>query len=101
MVTERSRATQLTMVQTGRIIYEQQPLLKKLRLLLLFNPIMEWLDTTQAMRVHMHKKSETEGALPISQGKVAFAKANIMYRTSGRNAGISGEDQVFHRYVWH
>ncbi|KAH8747730.1 phosphatidylserine decarboxylase [Diaporthe sp. PMI_573] len=47
--------------KTGRIIREQQPLLKKLRLLLLFNPMTEWLDTTQAMRVHMHKKSEKEG----------------------------------------
>ncbi|OQD68788.1 hypothetical protein PENDEC_c031G01567 [Penicillium decumbens] len=47
--------------KTGRRIREQQPLLKKLKLLVLFNPLTEWLDTTHAMRLYIHRKSERAG----------------------------------------
>ncbi|RYP51415.1 hypothetical protein DL769_010818 [Monosporascus sp. CRB-8-3] len=47
--------------KTGRLMREQQPLTKKLKLLLLFNPLTEWLDTTHAMRLHMHEESIKAG----------------------------------------
>ncbi|RYP06720.1 hypothetical protein DL765_009388 [Monosporascus sp. GIB2] len=47
--------------KTGRLMREQQPLTKKLKLLLLFNPLTEWLDTTHAMRLHMHEESIEAG----------------------------------------
>ncbi|RYO74372.1 hypothetical protein DL764_010897 [Monosporascus ibericus] len=46
---------------TGRLMREQQPLTKKLKLLALFNPLTEWLDTTHAMRLHMHRESIEAG----------------------------------------
>jgi len=47
--------------KTGRVMREQQPLLKKLKLLVLFNPIMEWIDTFHVVRVHAHKKAINKG----------------------------------------
>lgn len=47
--------------QTGKYEREQQPLLKKLKLLLLFNPLTEWIDTTHAMRLYLHTTSLKQG----------------------------------------
>ncbi|KAF2192348.1 putative phosphatidylserine decarboxylase [Zopfia rhizophila CBS 207.26] len=53
--------------KTGELEREQQPLLKKLKLIVLFNPLVEWIDTTHAMRLYMHRKNiragEQEGTL--------------------------------------
>jgi hypothetical protein len=38
-----------------------QPLLKKLKLLLLFNPLTEWVDTTHAMRLYIYNKTMNRG----------------------------------------
>lgn len=38
-----------------------QPLLKKLKMLLLFNPLTEWIDTTHAMRLYIHNKTMNKG----------------------------------------
>ncbi|KAK7428284.1 hypothetical protein QQZ08_005181 [Neonectria magnoliae] len=56
---------------TGRLGREQEPLLKKLKLLLLFNPLTEWLDTTHLMRLYIHNNSVrgTEGS-PASWNKI-------------------------------
>jgi hypothetical protein len=40
---------------------EQEPLLKKLKLLVLFNPLMEWIDTTHLMRLYAHDKTLKQG----------------------------------------
>ncbi|KAK5992533.1 Phosphatidylserine decarboxylase proenzyme 2 [Cladobotryum mycophilum] len=47
--------------KTGKLEREQQPLIKKLKLLFLFNPFTEWLDTTHAMRLWLHEKSIEKG----------------------------------------
>lgn len=47
--------------ETGKYEREQQPLLKKLRLLLLFNPLTEWIDSTHLMRLYIHNKSIKAG----------------------------------------
>lgn len=47
--------------KTGRLMHEQQPLMKKLKLIFLFNPLMEWIDNTHRMRLHIHDKSLKEG----------------------------------------
>ncbi|KAL4915652.1 phosphatidylserine decarboxylase-domain-containing protein [Aspergillus aurantiobrunneus] len=47
--------------KTGKYMREQQPLWKKLKLLLLFNPLTTWLDTTHAMRLYMHNSAVKEG----------------------------------------
>lgn len=51
----------LTVVQTGKFEREQQPLLKKLKLILLFNPLTEWIDTTHAMRLYLHDSALDSG----------------------------------------
>jgi phosphatidylserine decarboxylase len=51
----------LTHHQTGKFEREQQPLFKKLKLILLFNPLTEWIDTTHAMRLYLHESSLDEG----------------------------------------
>ncbi|KAK4246735.1 phosphatidylserine decarboxylase proenzyme 2 [Corynascus novoguineensis] len=40
--------------KTGEFEREQIPLLKKLKIILLFNPLTEWIDTTHAMRLYLH-----------------------------------------------
>lgn len=45
---------------------EQIPLLKKLKLLLLFNPLTEWIDTTHMMRLFIHRKSIQEGTTSLA-----------------------------------
>lgn len=56
----------LQQIQTGRIEREHQPIYKKLKLLLLFNPLTEWIDTTQTMRLHAYKESVSAGMqLPL------------------------------------
>ncbi|KAI1413909.1 putative phosphatidylserine decarboxylase [Hypoxylon sp. FL1857] len=47
--------------KTGRLMREQQPLTKKLKLILLFNPLTEWIDTTHLMRLWIHNKSVRKG----------------------------------------
>ncbi|KAH8743434.1 phosphatidylserine decarboxylase proenzyme [Diaporthe sp. PMI_573] len=47
--------------KNGQIEREMQPLLKKLKLLLLFNPLTEWVDTTHAMRLYIHNKTMNKG----------------------------------------
>ncbi|KAL2016182.1 hypothetical protein VTK56DRAFT_4100 [Thermocarpiscus australiensis] len=47
--------------KTGKYEREQQPLSKKLKLLLLFNPLTEWIDTTHLMRLHLHSSSLEQG----------------------------------------
>lgn len=43
--------------QTGEFKREQQPLWKKLKLLLLFNPLTEWIDRTHLFRLYTHGKN--------------------------------------------
>ncbi|SPQ21484.1 5ca93f65-ccab-4271-9d54-0b9d5afaf9a6 [Thermothielavioides terrestris] len=47
--------------KTGKFEREQQPLLKKLRIILLFNPLTEWIDTTHAMRLYLHESALKQG----------------------------------------
>ncbi|GAM34112.1 hypothetical protein TCE0_015f01481 [Talaromyces pinophilus] len=59
--------------ETGREIREQQPLFKKLKLFVLFNPLTEWIDTTNMMRLHLHKKNFESGkreATPASRRRI-------------------------------
>jgi len=47
--------------KTGKYEREQQPLLKKLKLVLLFNPLIEWIDQTHLFRLWIHEKTITAG----------------------------------------
>ncbi|KAE8154601.1 phosphatidylserine decarboxylase-domain-containing protein [Aspergillus avenaceus] len=49
--------------KSGKITREQQPLLKKLKLLVLFNPITEWVDRTHLLRLWTHERSLRAGAV--------------------------------------
>jgi phosphatidylserine decarboxylase len=53
---------------------EKQELLRKLKLLLLFNPLTEWIDRTKIYREHLHKqtvKSQAEQEDIRSHDKIA------------------------------
>jgi len=52
--------------QSGKLMREQQPILKKVKLLLLFNPVMDWIDTTHAMRLWTHRRSFKVGPIDPS-----------------------------------
>ncbi|KAI1463813.1 putative phosphatidylserine decarboxylase [Daldinia caldariorum] len=59
--------------KTGQLMREQQPLTKKIKLLLLFNPLTEWIDTTHLMRLWIHNKSVRKGVeegTPASHGQI-------------------------------
>lgn len=47
--------------KSGNYIREQQTLWKKIKLLLLFNPLTEWVDQTHALRLWTHKKNIQAG----------------------------------------
>ncbi|CAH0042579.1 unnamed protein product [Clonostachys rhizophaga] len=47
--------------KTGRLEREKQSLWRKIKLLLLFNPLTEWVDTTQAMRLYTHNRTIKQG----------------------------------------
>jgi len=47
--------------KTGTYEREKQPLGKKLKLIFLFNPLTEWIDTTHLMRLYLHDKSIKKG----------------------------------------
>jgi hypothetical protein len=47
--------------KSGRYEREQQPILKKLKLLLLFNPLTEWIDRTHLLRLWIHEKTVIAG----------------------------------------
>lgn len=44
---------------------EQQPLCKKIKLLLLFNPVTEWIDRTHLLRLWTHKRNVKAGTLAL------------------------------------
>ncbi|KAB8233887.1 hypothetical protein ETB97_011907 [Aspergillus alliaceus] len=47
--------------KTGEFTREKQPLLKKLKILLLFNPITEWIDRTHLLRLWTHERTLRAG----------------------------------------
>ena len=48
----------LTVVRrTGEYKREQQPLMNKIKLLLLFNPLTEWIDRTHLFRLFTHERN--------------------------------------------
>lgn len=49
--------------KTGEFKREKQPLLKKLKLLLLFNSVTEWIDRTHLLRLWTHEKNIYAGTL--------------------------------------
>lgn len=56
--------------KTGEFTREQQPLLKKLKILLLFNPITEWIDRTHLLRLWTHERSLKAGRLRSTSIKI-------------------------------
>ncbi|PGH07524.1 phosphatidylserine decarboxylase [Helicocarpus griseus UAMH5409] len=61
MIQNREVGSMTIVRKTGKFEREQQPLMKKLKLFLLFNPLTEWLDTTHAMRRYLHKGAVEQG----------------------------------------
>ncbi|KAH7350565.1 phosphatidylserine decarboxylase-domain-containing protein [Rhexocercosporidium sp. MPI-PUGE-AT-0058] len=61
--------------KTGKYQREQQPLLKKLKLLLLFNPFTEWIDQTHLLRLWIHKKTIAAGQKEASKASSNQIKA--------------------------
>jgi phosphatidylserine decarboxylase len=47
--------------KSKRLQRERRPLLKQLRVLLLFNRFTEWIDVTKTWRMHLHHESIKEG----------------------------------------
>ncbi|BGP01353.1 hypothetical protein JCM10021v2_005056 [Rhodotorula toruloides] len=43
--------------KTGEMMREQQPLMKKIQLLLFFNPVTEWIDFTHVAKMWLHRKT--------------------------------------------
>jgi phosphatidylserine decarboxylase len=47
--------------KTGRYEREQEPIAKKLKLLLLFNSLTDWIDRTHLFRLWIHEKTVMAG----------------------------------------
>lgn len=58
--------------KSGNFKREQQALWKKLKLLLLFNPITEWIDQTHALRIWTHRKNLEAGKCIEHRRTLAF-----------------------------
>jgi hypothetical protein len=52
--------------KTGELKREQIPLMKKVKLSILFSPLVQWIDTTHAMRMYIHRSSIKEGKDEVS-----------------------------------
>ncbi|KAJ5183275.1 hypothetical protein N7492_000891 [Penicillium capsulatum] len=65
--------------KSGFFIHEQQTLWKKLKLLLLFNPVMEWIDKSHYLRLWTHKKNIQAGQSEGRPQSHAQIKAFIDY----------------------
>ncbi|KAH6704355.1 hypothetical protein BKA61DRAFT_618459 [Leptodontidium sp. MPI-SDFR-AT-0119] len=63
--------------KTGKYEREQQPLLKKLKLLLLFNPITEWIDRTHLLRLWIYEKTIAAGRREASKASSHQIKAFV------------------------
>jgi phosphatidylserine decarboxylase len=46
--------------KTGKYQREQQPILKKLKLLILFSKVVEWIDFTKLFRLWLHERTIKE-----------------------------------------
>lgn len=62
LIQQRQVGWQTVDRKTGEFKREQQTLYKKLKLLLLFNPLMEWVDQTHLIRLWTHEKNLRKGA---------------------------------------
>jgi phosphatidylserine decarboxylase len=65
--------------KTGELEREQEPVLKKIKLLVLFSPLVEWIDTTHAMRMYLHNKTLKEGKDEASKSSHKQIKGFIDY----------------------
>ncbi|KAI9035822.1 potassium transport protein TRK1/TRK2 [Aspergillus affinis] len=87
--------------KTGKEIREQQPLIKKLKLLLLFNPLPEWIDTTHAMRFYMHNPA-IEGGMPNSYIPILRKRLHLTHvKTKRKHPSLSSPDQRIRRLLPH
>lgn len=73
--------------KTGYQMREQQPLWKKLKLILLFNPLTEWLDTTHAMRLYLHNKNIHSGQNALHITKKILSR--MLMETTGEDEGTA------------
>lgn len=53
---------------------EQQPLSQKARLLLLFNPLTEWVVRTRTLQYYMHNKTDHEGEVEVCCALIASSQ---------------------------
>lgn len=84
----------LTIVrETGEFKREQQPLWKKFKLLLLFNPLTEWLDQTHLFRLYTHEKNIEAG---LSNAPVYPMIILTTFRTGGSSGTVAQADQKLH-----
>ncbi|KFG86906.1 hypothetical protein MANI_025576 [Metarhizium anisopliae] len=70
-----------TRKSTGQLEREQQTLWKKLKLLILFNPLTQWIDRTHLMRLYMHEESVAEG---LYRAYDLFFEVQVLIQPTGR-----------------
>jgi len=67
LVQNREIGWQTVNRKSGAYRREQQPILKKLKLLFLFSPLMEWIDRTHLLRLWIHSKTLEAGKREASK----------------------------------
>jgi phosphatidylserine decarboxylase len=77
--------------KTGKYEREQQPLFKKLKLLLLFNPFMEWIDRTHFLRLWIHEKTIVVGKI---RGARAHFRKLLIFSIGQREASKASSYQI-------
>ncbi|RDW92793.1 putative phosphatidylserine decarboxylase [Aspergillus mulundensis] len=86
--------------KTGKYKREQQPIWKKLKLLLLFNPLTTWLDTTHAMRLYMHNSAVKEGTSPATPIPISFVpQADTDMRLSGKKEATPASAKRIREFI--
>jgi hypothetical protein len=80
--------------RTRRFKREQQPLLKKFKLLVLFNAITEWIDTTHLVRLWTHEKSLSAGMSPFGNAADFSAKSHFpnLHRSRRKEPKVTTRD---------
>jgi len=79
LVQNREVGWQTVNRKTGKYEREQQPIYKKLKLLFLFNPLMDWLDRTHLMRLWIHEKTIKAGKKEATKSSAKQIKSFVEF----------------------
>lgn len=72
---------------------ERCPLMKKVRMLLLFNPVTEWVDRTRLFRYYLHEKTDHSQQKEVCFAPLPHASNFLIARPLSVGPAFKGANQ--------